>query len=307
MKPEVSVIIPTHNRRILLLRAVNSVLTQKNVTFEVIVVDDGSNDATCELFDQWNDPRIHYFSFEKSRGAQAARNFGITKAKADLITFLDSDDIFLEQNLSARVAFFKGNPDCECSYSDFEVLFAGKEKNYVKEVSFKPDHSDSKYANVLKRLALAPMIVFMARKNVLQELGGMDLSLPASHDDDIYLRFSKRGKVYHIPVKSARIMVGSGDSITSDTRRVAFGRSMLVDKYREDILALAGSRTLGRQLISISVEFLLARDLKLCKENFSDAQNYIKFPYFIWFYFLMYKLCLKLFRFTRRLFFDLFY
>lgn len=240
-------------------------------------------------------------------GAQKARNFGASKARADLIAFLDSDDVLLEHSISKRVTYFRKNPDCECSYSNFEICFVGKRKHYIKQIMFKPDHSDGEYLYMLKRLALAPTSVLMAKKDVFHAIGGMDEDLPASHDDDIYLRFSKRGGLHCIPIKAIRFFNHLRTRVSSNQLRVAQGRAMLIEKYWEDIIHYAGSKTLKRHLISNSVDFFLARCYKACIVQFKKAKRYATFPYLLWFNILMHRLILKLGRCIRSVFINTVY
>jgi glycosyltransferase involved in cell wall biosynthesis len=74
MRPTVSVVIPTHNRRDLLLRTIDCALAQEVIDFEVLVVDDGSTDGTAEAIRLLNDRRIHVLRNERSVGVAAARN-----------------------------------------------------------------------------------------------------------------------------------------------------------------------------------------------------------------------------------------
>lgn len=92
MIPFFSIIIPTFNRSHILSRAIESVLLQSFFDWELIIVDDGSNDSTDLVIQKFlNDPRIFYF-FQTNRGVTSARNFGTSKAKGEFLIFLDSDD-----------------------------------------------------------------------------------------------------------------------------------------------------------------------------------------------------------------------
>jgi glycosyltransferase involved in cell wall biosynthesis len=103
----ISIIIPTYNRSVLVMRAIKSVLNQTNQDFEIIVVDDGSTDQTQELFEKGDlDTRIRYFRFSKNKGVHEARNYGIDVAKGDIIAFLDSDDEWYPQALNVAQQTF---------------------------------------------------------------------------------------------------------------------------------------------------------------------------------------------------------
>lgn len=92
---------PTHNRVVMLKRAVDSVLKQSYANWELIIVDDGSSDTTPEYLSYISelDQRIKYFIHSKPQGACVARNLAINKAKGVFITGLDDDDEFLPDRL----------------------------------------------------------------------------------------------------------------------------------------------------------------------------------------------------------------
>nr|MBP7323737.1 glycosyltransferase family 2 protein [Deltaproteobacteria bacterium] len=92
MEPLVSAIIPTYNRQHFLREAIESVLQQDYSHYELIIVDDGSTDATRDLVAAY--PVAQYLH-QKNQGVSAARNRGIAHARGSLITFLDSDDLWL--------------------------------------------------------------------------------------------------------------------------------------------------------------------------------------------------------------------
>lgn len=105
--PNVSVIIPTYNRKKLLLEAVRTCLDQTYKDLEIIIVDDGSTDETSQLVRQmlegdWYGERIIYVQ-QKNRGASSARNRGLEFARGDYIQFLDSDDLLLPTKIAKQI------------------------------------------------------------------------------------------------------------------------------------------------------------------------------------------------------------
>src|SRR5258708_5999676 len=100
----VSVVIPTYNRRAVLLRAIQSVLEQEVPVFEIIVVDDGSTDETSDIDFAAIDLRIQYIRLRENRGGAVARNTGIENARGNWIAFLDSDDLWLTDTLRRQKA-----------------------------------------------------------------------------------------------------------------------------------------------------------------------------------------------------------
>src|SRR5437870_4864196 len=102
--PLISVVIPAHNRQDQVARAIESVRAQTYTDLEIVVVDDGSRDATVPVIEEQarQDPRVRLLVQSPQRGAQAARNAGIRLARGEWIAFLDSDDYWLPDSLEAR-------------------------------------------------------------------------------------------------------------------------------------------------------------------------------------------------------------
>ena len=100
---KVSVIIPTYNRAHLVSEAINSVLNQTYQDFEIIVVDDGSTDETCEKLRPYQD-KIKYV-YVKNGGAAYARNVGMKIARGKYIAFLDSDDLYYPYKIELQADF----------------------------------------------------------------------------------------------------------------------------------------------------------------------------------------------------------
>jgi len=100
--PRVSVIIPTYNRANMVGRAIKSVLEQTFTDWELIVVDDGSQDHTGAAVADYGDPRIQYI-YQENSGTPGARNTGIQASSGEYIALLDSDDLFLPNKLELQL------------------------------------------------------------------------------------------------------------------------------------------------------------------------------------------------------------
>ena len=126
MTPVVSVVIPTYNRADLVVQAVESVLDQTYRNFELIVVDDGSPDATEARLAPYRDRLV--YSRQPNRGVNAARNFGISMARGRYIALLDDDDLWLPSKLDEQVRVLDRHPDAGFVFSDFYILRSGSER-----------------------------------------------------------------------------------------------------------------------------------------------------------------------------------
>lgn len=117
----ISVIVPTFNRAGFVGASVRSALSQLQPHDELIVVDDGSQDKTLEMLEQFGD-RIRILRTSHC-GAGAARNLGIRAAKGELVAFLDSDDTWLPGKLQIQRAFMEAKPDILFSFTNFQVQY----------------------------------------------------------------------------------------------------------------------------------------------------------------------------------------
>ena len=107
--PKYSVIIPSYNRKLFLEKAVKSVLKQSVRDFELILVDDGSEDSTVDMIRGFTDKRIRYYYID-NRGSAGARNYGIARSSGELLAFLDSDDWWLKNKLEETEKAVSENP-----------------------------------------------------------------------------------------------------------------------------------------------------------------------------------------------------
>ena len=111
--PSISVVVPVFNRAGSVTQAINSLLRQDFEKFEIIIVDDGSNDNTVEVIQAIGDPRIRLFPQPENMGGNAARNRGVREARAPIICFLDSDDEFLPHKLGYINRYFRDHPEVD--------------------------------------------------------------------------------------------------------------------------------------------------------------------------------------------------
>ncbi|TIP00969.1 MAG: glycosyltransferase family 2 protein [Mesorhizobium sp.] len=188
--PLISVITPTHNRRSQVVRAVESVLAQTLTRFEHIVVDDGSTDGTAAALAEIRDPRLIYVG-AKWRGANAARNAGIERARAPVVTFLDSDDVYLPDRLERTLARFDQNPSLEVLISSFLSLKGSRCTKCINRETFL-DKSTLQRALVSQTIFIAGSAI-TARHEALLAIGGYDSDITRMQDLDLLLRFARRG------------------------------------------------------------------------------------------------------------------
>jgi glycosyltransferase involved in cell wall biosynthesis len=189
--PTVSVVIASYNRASLLKEAIDSVLTQDFDDFELIVVDDGSTDDTPELLRSYANICVVR---QDRRGVSAARNAGVRRASGEFLAFLDSDDLWLAEKLSAQIAFFKTHP---------RAVICQTEEIWIRRgVRVNPRRRHRKYSGMIfersVELCLVSPSAVMLERSLLDKVGRFDESLPACEDYDLWLRIACRFPIHLI-------------------------------------------------------------------------------------------------------------
>ncbi len=193
-KPFFSVIIPTYNRAKFLKIALNSVLTQTFPNYELIVVDDGSTDATKQIIKKIKDKRLKYF-YQNNKGPAGARNLGLKKAQGQFICFLDSDDRFCKEKLEFSFDYIQKYPESKVFHTE-EIWYRNGRLLSPKKRHQKPD--GFVFAQALKLCCISPSTTVI-RKDVFDEIGCFDEEFLACEDYEFFLRLTSRYPVILIP------------------------------------------------------------------------------------------------------------
>jgi len=183
-RPDVSVIIPTYQRRELVKRAVASVLAQTYRDFELIVVDDGSTDGTGEALAPLADTiRYHW---QPNRGPAAARNAGLRLARGSIVAFLDSDRRWLPDHLAVVAEALLLHPEAVLVSTCPMFRIGGRQ---LPEDGRLVDHR----AWLLGAEGSGFMTCTAARTEDVRAVGGFDERLHAAEDSDLFVRLALRG------------------------------------------------------------------------------------------------------------------
>lgn len=123
MFPKISVVIPVYNTAEYLSRCLDSILSQTFSDFEIVLIDDGSKDASGEICDEYakNDRRIRVFH-KDNQGVSVARNFGLEKAQGEWVIFIDSDD-WIDMNMLGRMHDKAVWENSDLVYGDMNVVY----------------------------------------------------------------------------------------------------------------------------------------------------------------------------------------
>lgn len=223
----VSVVLPTYNRAPTLSRAVRSVLAQTFTDLELIVVDDGSTDATSSVLAQFDDPRLRVLR-QPNAGAAAARNAGIALAQGEWLAFQDSDDEWLLDKVALQLR-------CALDRGAHWVLGTYVASQGPTGFLVRPTATLAGGPPLRDVLDGWPIITptWLARRASLAAAGGFDARLPCLEDWDLAFRLAAAG---HAAAVEEPVLVkhGSLDSVCADPVRLLAGM--------EHVLATHGAR-----------------------------------------------------------------
>lgn len=228
----ISVVLPTYNRAFCISQSIESVLNQTFKDFELIIVDDNSNDNTEDIVDNFNDQRIRYFKLPINKGACYARNFGIYKANFEFVAFQDSDDIWLPEKLQIQYdALSKHISSYAMVFCSF-IKKSGDKKIIVPTRNLK-ETTGNFFHSLIKGNFISTQTI-LCKKSILTDLEGFDESFPALQDWDLCLRISFEHKIYH--VRSPLVVVElTPNSITKNRKKVLTAMEMLLKKHKQKL------------------------------------------------------------------------
>ena len=269
LKPYISIVIPTFNRRELLQRALDSVFKQTYKNFEVIVVDDGSSDKTYEL-DIFRKPpaNVHFIRLAQNSGVSKARNTGVANSKGEWLAFLDSDDMWLPAKLASQVEWLNVNPEYRIVQTKEVWIRNGKRVNPPK--THEKVGGDI-FAISLDRCMVTPSSVIMQR-SLFDEAGGFNEELPACEDYDLWLRITCR---YQVGLINENLLIrygGHEDQLTSTVK--------VLDSYRiKSMIHLIASGILSPDQERLTREALVKR-AKIVANGCRKRGNENQYEYF---------------------------
>ena len=191
----ISVIIPNYNRQPLLARCLGSVFNQTHTVDEVIVVDDGSTDASVQEIQQ-NWPQVTLIA-QDNHGVSHARNIGIAAASSDWIAFLDSDDEWLPEKIAAQVSLIENEPDAKLIHTDEIWIRNGVRVNAMDKHQ---KRGGDIFQYCLPLCCISPSSVLIKRA-LFDEVGNFNESLPACEDYDLWLRICAHYEVHYLEEK----------------------------------------------------------------------------------------------------------
>lgn len=230
-KPRVSVIIPVRNGKDYIQEALDSVFLQDFTDFEVIVIDDGSDDFDYRQL-ELQDARVRVITLE-GRGVSHARNVGIKFARGDYFAFLDADDVWFPGKLKAQMRYFDAHSQVGVVFGQFIRWLpdptTGKFNPPVHLISecghllqAEEERSGWIYTRLLMGL-LVGMNTAVVRRNVIEQVNSFNESMRIGEDYDFWLRASRICEMHALagPVALYRIHRASAMHRISDVNYTA--------------------------------------------------------------------------------------
>ena len=181
----ISVIIPVFNGEKTIEETINSILNQTFKDIEIIIINDGSTDATLEIIKNISDSRIKIFSYPNA-GLSASRNRGIDRAKGEYISFIDADDLWTPDKLELQWQALQSNPQAAVAYSWTDYI--DESSKFLKSGRRIKINGDA-FSKLLITNFLENGSNPLIRQEAL-EIGGFDESLAAAEDKDMWLRLA---------------------------------------------------------------------------------------------------------------------
>jgi glycosyl transferase family 2 len=247
----VSVVIPTFNRAHLVVDAIGSVLAQRHAELELIVVDDGSTDDTAARIAAIRDRRLRYVR-GRHEGVSAARNLGVKHAAADLLAFLDSDDLWQRDKLAREVEVIARHPEVDAVFSDLEKRHGDRVyPSFMRETAvFSRRLRGVSYPDglvlepremqlcLLEEVPVKPSAL-VVRRAAFDRVGGFDEAWTSSEDWEFLLRLARHHRFAYLDRPLAVLFISPDSLHIMDQSRGEEAMIRLLTRERE---RLAGDR-----------------------------------------------------------------
>jgi glycosyltransferase involved in cell wall biosynthesis len=223
---DVTVVVPTHNRRPLLSQAVDSILRQRNVAVELVVVNDGSTDGTGRWLDclATKDARVKAVHHAQSRFVSCARNAGIAQARGRWVAFCDDDDLWAPNKLTKQLDALRAS---SARWSCTGVVIVDER---LEIVGHHHVQGGDVLADLLEINGIPTGSSVMAERSLLEEAGGFDPALQGSEDWDLWIRLAQRSPALAIDRPLVAYRLGAR-TLSMDVNRMRASRSTIARRY----------------------------------------------------------------------------
>lgn len=216
--PFFTVVIPVFNRKTFISEALETVREQSYKNYEIIVVDDGSTDGTCNILK--NETNITVIFNIKNYGVSYSRNQGIKAASGKYIAFLDSDDLWEKDKLEKQFKYLEDHSFPELLHCNEKWLRNGKHLNQMARHKKQGGY----FIDRMVELCLVSPSAAVIRKDVFNAFGNFDESLPVCEDFDLWLRYNLKFPFHFIEEQLVIKRGGHKNQLSQSVQ--------IMDKYR---------------------------------------------------------------------------
>lgn len=255
--PIISVVIPVYNGEKTIQETIESVLKQTYQEFEIIAIDDGSQDNTLAIINSIQDQRIKVFSYPNA-GLSASRNRGFARASGEFIAFLDADDLWTQDKLESQLELLQQNPQAAVAYSWTDHI--DESGKFLKPASY-----TSCSGNIYERLLIGNFLSCgsntLIRAESLKQVGGFDESLKAAEDWDMWLRLAPRYDFVVVPRPQVLYRV-SPYSMSANISKMETASLRVIEKaYNQAPKSLQHHK---KETMGFLYKFLMSKALQDC-------------------------------------------
>ncbi len=246
---DVSIIVPTYNRAHYIEECLDSLLNQTYPAIEIIVVDDGSEDATASLLCRYGN-KIRYLQKENG-GKPSAVNLGLSLAQGNLIWLFDDDDVALPGAIEYRVTVLKNRPDAGFVYSPHYLGADGPDGRIVqKNLQIVPCYDDEALFAELVKGCFFHLATALVRIEAYRLVGDFDVGLLSSEDYDMQIRLAHTFNAAYAPEPSFIFRQHMGHRGAKEIRYTGQQRSKTFQKYDHQVgLKLRAALPLGDYIV----------------------------------------------------------
>lgn len=233
-KPLISIVMVNYNQESYLKEAIDSVISQTYDNWELIIVDDGSTDASVEIIKSYKDIRIRPIYLKENKHICHATNLGLRYIKGEYVARLDSDDVWCDKKLEKQIGFFEKHPEAEVCFTKLDLIDEnGKNVNEILPDLYNLYNTRQKdrkawirFFFFLGNSLIQSTMVF--KKKLLEEVGGFNLAYMQSHDFDFFVRLIKKTEFYFIeePLIKYRRTASQNSSLQPEKDRRLFNEYM---------------------------------------------------------------------------------
>lgn len=206
----ISIIIPVYNSDLYIKEAIESILIQKYKPIEIIVVDDGSTDSSAKVIKQFSEVKYIY---QENSGPAKARNKGLLIAEGEFVTFIDADDIYINNSLWEQLTYLKGNPAVDIVEGRIQRMFKhNKTDRFITKAT--PFYHCS-------------LSCSLYRKSVFKTVGVLEGKLTYGEDADWFMRAWENNIVKHRIDLTVLLYRRHGKNMTNNITAKNQGKTLL--------------------------------------------------------------------------------